>query len=43
MMEPMISKRRAYNDAISFLTQEQRERSMKRFNAPAYKAPPVAQ
>ena len=43
MMEPMISKRRAYNDAMSFLTPEQRESAMKRFNAPAYKAPAVAQ
>lgn len=43
MMEPMISKRRAYNDAMSFLTPEQRENAMKRFNGPAYKAPPLAQ
>jgi hypothetical protein len=43
MMEPMISKRRAYNDAMSRLTPEQRETAMKRFNAPAYKAPALAQ
>ncbi len=43
MMEPMISKRRAYNDAMSFLTPEQRESAMKRFHAPGYKAPVLAQ
>ena len=43
MMEPMISKRRAYNDAMSYLTPEQRESAMKRFNAPGYKAPALAQ
>ncbi len=39
MMEPMISKRRAYNDALSILTPDQRERAYKRFNGPAYKPP----
>lgn len=43
MMEPMISKRRAYNDAMSYLTAEQQELALKRFNAPAYKAPALAQ
>lgn len=43
LMEPMISKRRAYNDAMSILTPEQRESAMKRFNAPGYKAPALAQ
>ena len=43
MMEPMISKRRAYNDAMSFLEPEQQESAMKRFNAPGYKAPALAQ
>ena len=38
-MEPMISKRRAYNDALSILTPDQQERAYKRFNAPGYKPP----
>lgn len=42
VMEPMISKRRAYNDAMSYLTAEQQELALKRFNAPAYKAPAVS-
>lgn len=42
MMEPMISKRRAYNDALSYLTAEQQELAFKRFNAPGYKAPALA-
>ena len=39
MMEPMISKRRAYNDALSILTPDQQERAYKQFNAPGYKRP----
>lgn len=39
MMEPMISKRRAYNDALSILTPDQQERAYKQFNAPGYKPP----
>ena len=31
MMEPMISKRRARNDTLSYLTPEQRERAIKPF------------
>lgn len=41
MMEPMISKRRAYNDALSFLTAEQRDAAVRRFNASGYRAPPL--
>ena len=41
MMEPMISRRRAYNDALSYLTPEQQERAVRRFNARDYK-PPVS-
>jgi hypothetical protein len=37
MMEPMISKRRAYNDARSYLTPAQQETAYKLFNAPGYK------
>jgi hypothetical protein len=37
MMEPMISKRRAYNDARSYLTRAQQETAYKLFNAPGYK------
>lgn len=37
MMEPMISRRRAYNDALSYLTADQQESATKRFNAPSYK------
>lgn len=39
MMEPMISKRRAYNDALSYLTQGQQDRATRLFRDPAYKAP----
>ena len=39
MMEPMISRRRAYNDALSYLTPDQQERAIKAFNRPSYKAP----
>jgi len=42
MMEPMISKRRAYNDALSILTPDQQDRAYKRFNAPGYKPPALA-
>lgn len=38
MMEPMISKQRAYNDAQSYLTPDQQERATKVFNHPSYKA-----
>ena len=37
MMEPMISKRRAYNDALSVLTPEQQKRAGKLFRAPGYR------
>ena len=37
IMEPMISRRRAYNDALSYLTPDQQERAIKLFNAPSYK------
>lgn len=43
VMEPMISKRRAYNDALSYLTVEQQELAFKRFDAPRYNAPALAQ
>jgi len=39
MMEPMITKRRAYNDALSYLTPEQQDRAARRFRDPAYRAP----
>ena len=39
MMEPMISKRRAYNDAMSVLTPDQQERAGKTFRAAGYKPP----
>ena len=38
-MEPMISRRRAYNDALSYLTPDQQERAIKAFNRPSYKPP----
>lgn len=38
MMEPMISRQRAYNDAQSYLTPDQQERATKVFNHPSYKA-----
>ncbi|MEO7238029.1 MAG: hypothetical protein ABIZ96_05370 [Gemmatimonadales bacterium] len=37
MMEPMISRRRAYNDALSYLTPDQQESAIKLFNTPSYK------
>ena len=37
MMEPMISRRRAYNDALSYLTPDQQERATKLFGVPSYK------
>ena len=42
MMEPMISKRRAYNDALSILSPDQQQRAQKTFRADGYK-PPVKQ
>lgn len=39
MMEPMISKRRAYNDAMSFLTPDQQRRAGQAFRADGYKPP----
>ena len=39
MMEPMITKRRAYNDALSYLTDDQQARAAARFRDPAYRAP----
>ncbi|MEP7327024.1 MAG: hypothetical protein ABI836_13820 [Gemmatimonadota bacterium] len=39
MMEPMISRRRAYNDALSILTPAQGEGAYRRFNTPGYKPP----
>ena len=38
IMEPMISRRRAYNDALSYLTPDQQERAIKLFNTGSYKA-----
>jgi len=38
IMEPMISRRRAYNDALSYLTPDQQERAIKLFNTRSYKA-----
>ncbi len=38
-MEPMISRQRAYIDALSYLTPDQQERAIKAFNRPSYKAP----
>jgi Spy/CpxP family protein refolding chaperone len=37
MMEPMISRERAYNDALSYLTPGQQEQAIKLFNIPSYK------
>jgi hypothetical protein len=37
VMEPMISRRRAYNDALSYLTPDQQGRAFKLFNDPGYK------
>jgi len=42
MMEPMITRRRAYNDALSYLTAEQQDRAARRFRDPAYRAPQKA-
>ena len=39
MMEPMITKRRAYNDALSYLTPAQQDVAARRFRDPAYRAP----
>ena len=39
MMEPMISKRRAYNDALSYLTPDQQDRAARWFRNPAYRPP----
>ncbi len=39
IMEPMISRRRAYNDALSILTPDQGEGAYRRFNTPGYKLP----
>lgn len=39
MMEPMITKRRAYNDALSYLTPDQQGRAASRFRDPAYRPP----
>ena len=36
LMDPMISKQQAYNDALSLLTLEQRDTAIRRFNAPGY-------
>ena len=38
-MQPMISKRRAYADAMAILTPEQRAQIEARFNDPAYQLP----
>ncbi len=39
MMEPMISQRRAYNDALSYLTPGQQGGAARRFRDPAYRPP----
>lgn len=41
MMEPMISERRAYNDALSYLTKDQQLAADKLFRSPGYKAPAI--
>jgi hypothetical protein len=41
MMEPMISKRRAYNDAMSYLTADQQAQAGRRFRAAGYKPTPA--
>jgi hypothetical protein len=38
-MKPMISKRRAYGDALAILTPDQRTRAAARFDDPAYTLP----
>jgi hypothetical protein len=40
-MEPMISQRRAYNDALSYLTKHQQLAADKLFRSPGYKAPAI--
>ena len=42
MMEPMISKRRAYNDALSYLTADQQQTADRLFRSATYKPRPVA-
>lgn len=42
MMEPMVSKRRAYNDALSYLTTEQQTEAGRIFRAANYKPRPAA-
>jgi hypothetical protein len=39
MMEPMITKRRAYNDALSYLTPAQQDVAARRFRDPAHRTP----
>jgi len=39
MMEPMITKRRAYNDALSYLTPDQQGRAARWFRNPDYQPP----
>jgi hypothetical protein len=39
MMEPMITKRGAYNDALSYLTPDRQARAAARFRDPAYRSP----
>jgi hypothetical protein len=39
-MEPMISDQKAYGDALTVLTPEQRTRALARFNDPGYRLPP---
>ena len=41
MMEPMISQRRAYNDALSYLTKDQRLAADRLYRSPGYKAPAI--
>jgi hypothetical protein len=41
MMEPMISQRRAYNDALSYLTKDQQLAADRLFRSPGYKAPAI--
>jgi len=41
MMEPMISERRAYNDALSYLTKDQQLAADRLFRSPGYKAPAI--
>ena len=39
-MEPMISDQKAFGDALTVLTPEQRTRALSRFNDPDYRLPP---